>query len=52
MSFEDLEEARAKRIVKEPTQAAKSKAKRGRKRKSRTPEVEEDDTVETTTTRR
>lgn len=30
MSFEDLEEARAKRIVKESTQAAKGKAKRGR----------------------
>ena len=41
MSYEDLEEARAKRAVKESTQAAKGKGKRGRKRKSGTPEADE-----------
>jgi hypothetical protein len=50
--YKDLKEARAKRAVKESTQAAKGKAKRGRKHKSSTPEAEEDDTAETTTTRR
>jgi hypothetical protein len=39
MSFEDLEEAQAKRVEKESTQAAKGKAKRGRKRKSATLEA-------------
>jgi hypothetical protein len=43
MSYEDLEEARAKRAVKESTQAAKGKEKRGRKRKSGTPEVDKGD---------
>jgi hypothetical protein len=46
MSYEDLEEARAKRLVKESTQAAKGKGKRGRKSKSSPPEPEED-TAET-----
>jgi len=46
MSYEDLEEARAKRLVKESTQAAKGKGKRGRKSKSSQPEPEED-TAET-----
>ncbi|KAG9229290.1 hypothetical protein BJ875DRAFT_351860, partial [Amylocarpus encephaloides] len=50
MSWTDLEEARAKRVKKETTQAAKGKGKRGRKRKSGTLEAEEDtaeeDTVE------
>lgn len=40
MSYEDLEEARAKHVVKETTQAAKGK--RGRKSKSSPPELEED----------
>jgi len=44
MSYEDLEEARAKRAVKESTQAAKGKGKHGRKRKSSPPEPEEDTT--------
>ena len=35
-------EARAKRVVKEATRAAKGKGKRGRKRKSSTLEAEED----------
>jgi hypothetical protein len=34
MSYEDLEEARAKRAAKEKATAAKGKGKRGRKRKS------------------
>jgi hypothetical protein len=34
MSYEDLEEARAKRVAKEKATAAKGKGKRGRKRKS------------------
>ena len=38
MSYEDLEEARAKRAVKE--KAFAGKAKRGRKRKSPSPEVD------------
>jgi hypothetical protein len=46
MSYEDLEEARAKRVVKESTQAAKGKGKRSRKSKSSPPEPEED-TAET-----
>jgi hypothetical protein len=46
MSYEDLEEARAKRLVKEATRAAKGKGRRGRKRKSDTLEAEED-TAET-----
>lgn len=40
MSYEDLEEARAKRAAKEEATAAKGKGKRGRKRKSATPEAE------------
>jgi hypothetical protein len=46
MSYEDLKEARAKRVVKESTKAAKGKGKRGRKSKSSLPEPEED-TAET-----
>ncbi|KAH6669559.1 hypothetical protein B0J14DRAFT_487148 [Halenospora varia] len=46
MSYKDLEEARAKRVVKESTQAAKGKGKRSRKSKSSPPEPEED-TAET-----
>jgi hypothetical protein len=46
ISYEDLEEARAKRVVKESTKAAKGKGKRGRKSKSSLPELEED-TIET-----
>ena len=46
MSYEDLEVARAKRVVKESTQAAKGKGKRDRKSKSSPPEPEED-TAET-----
>jgi hypothetical protein len=42
ISYEDLKEARAKRVVKESTQAAKGKGKRGRKSKSSPPEPEED----------
>jgi hypothetical protein len=42
MSYEDLEEARAKRVVKDSAQAAKGKRKRGRKSKSSPPEPEED----------
>jgi len=49
MSYEDLVEARAKRVVKEATRAAKGKGKRGRKRKSSTLEAEEDTTDEDTT---
>ena len=41
MSYEDLEEARAKRAEKEAAREAKGKAKLGRKRKSVTPEPEE-----------
>jgi hypothetical protein len=46
MSYEDLEEARVKRVVKDSAQVAKSKGKRGRKSKSSPPEAEED-TAET-----
>ena len=35
MSYEDLVEARAKRVIKEATRAAKGKGKRGRKVVSR-----------------
>ena len=48
MSYEDLVEARAKRVVKEATRAAKGKGKRGRKRKSGTLEAEEDTAEEDT----
>ena len=41
MSYEDLEKARAKRVVKDAVKEAKGKGKRGRKRKRATPEVEE-----------
>ena len=41
MSYEDLEEARAKRVEKESTQETKGKGRRGRKRKSGTPEADE-----------
>jgi hypothetical protein len=41
ISYEDLEEARAKRVVKDAAKAAKGKGKRGRKRKGATPEAEE-----------
>ncbi len=37
MSYEDLEEARAKRVVKDAVKEAKGKGKRGRKRKRATP---------------
>ena len=50
ISYKDLVKARAKRVVKEATRAAKGKGKRGRKRRSGTLEAEEDtaekDTVE------
>jgi hypothetical protein len=46
MSYEDLEEARAKRVVKDAVKEAKGKGKRCRKRKSSPPEPEED-TAET-----
>jgi hypothetical protein len=46
MSYEDLEEVRAKRVVKEAARVAKGKGKHSRKRKSGTLEAEED-TVET-----
>jgi hypothetical protein len=42
MSYEDLEEARAKRVVKDAVKEAKGKGERGRKRKSSPPELEED----------
>lgn len=41
MSYEDLEEARAKRAEKDATKEVKGNAKRGRKRKIMTPEPEE-----------
>jgi hypothetical protein len=41
MGFKELEEARAKRVAKDTTKEAKGKGKRGRKRKSATPEAEE-----------
>jgi hypothetical protein len=40
ISYEDLEKARAKRVVKDAAKEAKGKGKRGRKRKSGTPEAE------------
>jgi hypothetical protein len=40
MSYEDLEEARAKRADKEAAKEAKGKGKRGRKRKSTTLEAD------------
>jgi hypothetical protein len=46
MSYEDLEEVRAKRVVKEAARAAKGKGKRGRKSKNNPPEPGED-TAET-----
>jgi hypothetical protein len=45
ISYEDLEAARAKRVAKESTQAAKGKGKRGRKGKNSLPE-QEDNTAE------
>jgi hypothetical protein len=42
MSYEDLEVARAKRVAKDSTQAAKGKGKRGRKSKNSPPEQEDD----------
>jgi hypothetical protein len=48
ISYEDLVEARAKRVVKDTTRAAKGKGKRGRKRKSGMLEAEEDATEEDT----
>jgi hypothetical protein len=42
MSYEDLVEARAKRVEKETAQEAKGKSRRGRKQKRRTLEAEED----------
>jgi hypothetical protein len=48
MSYEDLVEARAKRVVKDAARAAKGKGKRGRKRKSGTLEAEEDTAEEDT----
>jgi hypothetical protein len=48
MSYEDLVEVRAKRVVKEATRAAKDKGKRGRKRKSITLEAEENTAEEDT----
>jgi cell division septum initiation protein DivIVA len=41
MSYEDLEEARANRVVKDAIKEAKGKGKRGRKRKRATLEAEE-----------
>ncbi|TVY18694.1 hypothetical protein LARI1_G006120 [Lachnellula arida] len=41
MSYEDLEKARAKRVVKDAAKEAKGNGKRGRKRKRATPEAEE-----------
>jgi hypothetical protein len=46
MSYEDLVEARAKRVEKETAQEAKGKSRRGRKQKRRTLEAEEDTTEE------
>jgi len=48
MSYKNLVETQAKRVVKEATRAAKGKAKRGRKRKSGTLEAEEDTAEEDT----
>jgi hypothetical protein len=41
MSYADLQEARVKRAEKDAAKEAKGKGKRGRKRKSATPEAEE-----------
>jgi hypothetical protein len=41
MSYEDLKEARAKRVIKDAAKEAKGKGKRGWKRKSGMPEAEE-----------
>jgi hypothetical protein len=41
MSYEDLQEARAKRAEEDAAKEAKDKGRRGRKRKSATPEAEE-----------
>jgi hypothetical protein len=41
ISYKDLEEARAKRIIKDTAKEAKGKGKQGQKRKSGTPEAEE-----------
>jgi hypothetical protein len=41
ISYKDLEEARAKRVIKDAAKEAKGKGKRGQKRKSGTPEAEE-----------
>jgi hypothetical protein len=49
MSYKDLVEARAKRVVKDATRVAKGKGKRSRKQKSSTLEVEEDTIEEDTT---
>jgi hypothetical protein len=49
ISYKDLKEARAKRIVKESTKAAKGKGKRSQKSKSNLPKPEE---VTTETARR
>jgi hypothetical protein len=48
MSYEDLVEARAKRVLKEATRAAQGKGRRGRKRKSSALEAEEDSAEEDT----
>ncbi|KAH7317302.1 hypothetical protein BKA65DRAFT_515715 [Rhexocercosporidium sp. MPI-PUGE-AT-0058] len=48
MSYKDLEEARAKRVIKDAAKEAKGKGKRGRKRKSGTLEAEEDTAEEDT----
>jgi len=48
ISYEDLVEARAKRVEKEAAQEAKGKSRRGRKQKSSTLEVEEDTAEEDT----
>lgn len=51
ISYKDLEAARAKRLVKELTEAAKGKGKRGRKSKNSLPE-QEDNTAEIARRRR
>jgi hypothetical protein len=43
MSYEDLEEARAKGVLKDSAQAAKGKGNRGQKCKSDTPEANKGD---------
>jgi hypothetical protein len=42
ISYKDLKEARAKRVVKDSAQVAKGKGNRGRKSKSSPPKLEED----------